>query len=223
METVRVKIDFVTSDSDGRSWKLILVEGPWNPPDSPVQLALLAKRISNTIEAALTGQIAARYPDSAGHAMTIQVDSYDTPRQQVDALIAQARARVEASADIQAQFKRREFVSALEFEHNWFDWQEEFDKREGPRKRGILRRIRSWFGLSTLGVHRLRRLHRLWLATPRRSKTGAGVGRATTRSSEPIKICGSLDRVVARPTSGLRPRAWRAGLANAFAFNLWNR
>lgn len=146
METVRVKIDLVTSDSDGRSWRLVLVEGPWDPPDSPMQLALLAQRISDTVAAALTGQIAARYPDSAGHAMTIQVDSYDTPRQLVDALIAQARAKVEASADIQAQLKRREFISALEFEHHWFDWQEEFDKREGTRRGGILHRLRSWFG-----------------------------------------------------------------------------
>ena len=147
METIHVKIDFVTSADEGRRWYLVLVEGPWESPDRLSELDRLAKRIADTATAVLTGQIARLYPESVGQAVTIHVDSYDTPRAEVDAIIARARATVESSPEIQAQLQSQEFASALEFEHQWFDWQEEHDKREGPRKRGILERMRSWVGL----------------------------------------------------------------------------
>ncbi len=143
METIELRIDLVTEERDG-SCRLILVEGPWDPPDNPADLQRLAKRLADCLTAAINGHVTKRYPEFEGRVLTIQLDSYDTPKAEVDSIIAALKASIATSPGIQSQIAEFPHFSAIQFEHNWIDFAAEFERRERARKPGTFKKLITW-------------------------------------------------------------------------------
>jgi hypothetical protein len=140
-ETISVHIDFVVEDRDG-SYRLVLVEGPWEDPHDPHQLARLQKRVADCITAAINGHLAARYPTTDGRPLVIQIDSYDTPKERVDEMLATFQRQIEMSEDIQECIRTRRHVAGISLAHNWMDFDAEFARRSKLQERpGFFRRV----------------------------------------------------------------------------------
>jgi hypothetical protein len=76
-------VDFVARGVEPDEWRLVLVEqGPWHG-DTDTELSRLQTRLYDCIDAALDGQLAAKYPESRGKRVVIQVDGYELPAEEV--------------------------------------------------------------------------------------------------------------------------------------------
>lgn len=143
-EAIQVKIDLVTKLPEG-GCKLVLVEtGPWDDGEKEQQLQRLGQRISDCVTAVLNGHVAERYPATMGEPTTIQVDSYDTPRLDVDILVAKMQNALNASKEIQQQLRTARFTPSIRITHHWADFAAELAKREGAQKRGLWQRLKRW-------------------------------------------------------------------------------
>jgi hypothetical protein len=141
-----VKIDLVTKPAEG-GYKLILVEvGPWKEEGKEQNLRRLGQRISDCATTVLNGVVVQRYPATMGEPITIQVDSYDTPRLDVDILVAKLQNAINASDEIQQQLRAARFTPAIRVTHHWADFATELSKREAAQKGGLWQRLRSWGG-----------------------------------------------------------------------------
>lgn len=146
MPNIEVKIDLVTRLAEG-GCKLILVEfGPWNGDEKQQNLRRLGQRISDCVTAALNGLVAQRYPATMGEPITIQVDSYDTPRLDVDILVARLQNAFNASEEIQQQLRMARFTPAIRVTHHWADSATELGKREVAGRSGLWQRFKAWGG-----------------------------------------------------------------------------
>ena len=66
---------------------MVLVEqGPWSGPVED-HLHSLQARLYGCLEAALDGQVAAKFPQSKGLTFVIQVDCYDLPPSRIEDLV----------------------------------------------------------------------------------------------------------------------------------------
>jgi hypothetical protein len=145
METVQVKIDLVTKLPDG-GCTLVLVEmGPWTGEEKNQNLQRLGQRIADCVTAVINGHVAQRYP--AGAPVTIQVDSYDTPRLDIDILLAKMQNAFNDSPEIQEQLRSARFASAILLKHHWSDVASELAKRRPTRR--LWRWLKQLVGLGT--------------------------------------------------------------------------
>lgn len=141
--SIQTKIDLITKLPDG-GCKLVLVEvGPWSDEEKDQKLHRLEQRICDCVTAVMNGMVAERYPETLGRAVTIQVDSYDTPRWDVEKLLARLQNTVNTSAEIQQQLKSGRFTSSILLMHHWVDAEAELAKREAAQKRGWWQRLRQ--------------------------------------------------------------------------------
>jgi len=146
-KTVQVKIDLITMLPDG-GCKLIFVEtGPWGDDEKEQQLQRLGQRISDCVTAVHNGIVAERYPATMGQIITIQVDSYDTPRLDVDILVAKLQNSIGASEEIQQPLRAGRFTPAIRLTHRWVDTATELAKREAAPKDRLWQRLKGWFRL----------------------------------------------------------------------------
>jgi hypothetical protein len=98
-----VTIDFVAFDPELDAWLLVLVEpGPWTEATVERRLTALQSRLYGCLEAALEGQMAERFPESAGHKVIVRVDCYDcygTARDEVNAFVQRFSTGIRDMAD----------------------------------------------------------------------------------------------------------------------------
>ena len=106
MEAAQVRIDLVTKRPDGGCTLVLVETWPWTSDKKTQGLQRLAKRITDCTSAVINGHVAARYPVTMGAPVTIQVDSYDTPRLDVDILLAKMKNAFDKSPDIQEELRR---------------------------------------------------------------------------------------------------------------------
>jgi hypothetical protein len=145
MESVQVKIDLVTKRPDG-GCTLILVEmGPWTAEQTNQNMQRLGNRIASCISAVINGYITHRYPATMGVPLTIQVDSYDTPRLEVDILLAKMQNDFDKSPEIQEELRSGRFTSAIFLRHRWSDFASELAKRRPSHR--FWHRLKRLFGL----------------------------------------------------------------------------
>src|SRR5207247_7552558 len=71
----------------------------------------LGKRIAGCVSAVIKGHVARRYPATIGVPLTIQVDSYDTPRLEVDILLAKMQNEFDKSPETQEELRSGRFTS----------------------------------------------------------------------------------------------------------------
>jgi hypothetical protein len=145
MESNQVKIDLVTKRPDGGCTLVLVETGPRIGEQKNQNMQRLGNRIASCVSAVINGHVARRYPATMGVPLTIQVDSYDTPRLEVDILLAKMQNEFDKSPEIQEELRSGRFTSAILVRHRWCDFASELAKRRPSH--------RFW--------HRLKRLFRL--------------------------------------------------------------
>jgi len=149
MESNQVKIDLVTKQPEGDCTLVLVETGPWIGEQKNQDMQRLGNRIASCVSAVINGHVARWYPATMGVPLTIQVDSYDTPRLEVDILLAKMQNDFDKSPEIQEELRSGRLTSVILLRHRWFDFAGELAKRRPSQ--------RFW--------HRLKRL--LGLGVPR--------------------------------------------------------
>jgi hypothetical protein len=115
----RVTVDFIARDPDLSRWQMVLVEqGPWPSDSVNDQLQRLQLRLYECVDAALDGQLAARYPDSASKRLVIRIDGYNLPEQEVRSFFDRFSAGIFETSSYKQALASNSFVSQILFELN---------------------------------------------------------------------------------------------------------
>src|SRR6266576_2836697 len=111
-----------------------------------VKIDLVTKGpVAGCVSAVINGHVARRYPATIGVPLTIQVDSYDTPRLEVDILLAKMQNEFDKSPEIQEELRSGRFTSAILLRHRWSDFASELMKRRPSHK--FWQRLKRLFGV----------------------------------------------------------------------------
>lgn len=112
---VHVKLDLVTERADGTFVMYLVEEGPWtSEPTTP--LRSIQDRLYDYFDVAVDGHLARLYPESAGRAVVIRVDAYDTPPGQVAGLVQHFSEVLASSAEYQDAIRRSPHIASLALE-----------------------------------------------------------------------------------------------------------
>lgn len=112
-----VTVDLVTNTEDQSTWRLILVEqGPWDGNDPSAQLRRVQDRLYNSIDAAIDGQLAERFPESLGKRVIIRLEGYNLPSQAVQSFFTSFSSQVLALPDYASALNNSRYVSDISFE-----------------------------------------------------------------------------------------------------------
>lgn len=107
-------VDLVTEDAANNEYVLYLVEeGPWEPGALQDRLKKIQDRLYNAFDAAVDGHLAAKFPDSKGRNVRIQVDIHGETPPDIESLVARFDNHVKSDADYQREIQRNEFIAAL--------------------------------------------------------------------------------------------------------------
>ena len=116
MGTVNTTVDFIARGSTPEEWKMVLVEsGPWRGA-MDLHLRNLQERLYGCVDAALDGQLAERFPESAGKSVVIQLDCYDLPKNEVQAFFSAFSKGVFSIADYRVALAESRFVKGISFD-----------------------------------------------------------------------------------------------------------
>lgn len=108
-------VDFVAHGDTPDEWKMVLVEqGPWTGPVE-AQLGRLQDRLYGTVDAALDGKLAEKFPDSKGKKVVIELHGYNLPQPEVAEFFARFSEGVFSTPDYRAALKRNDFVRDVSF------------------------------------------------------------------------------------------------------------
>lgn len=111
-------IDFVARGASPDEWKVVLVErGPWELPPTQ-QLLGLQDRLYDSVDAVLDGKLAETFPETKGGRITVQLDCYDLPDQEVREFFSRFSAGVFEIPDYRNALKNSQYVQSISFELN---------------------------------------------------------------------------------------------------------
>jgi hypothetical protein len=111
-----VTIDFVAFDDEQDACLLVLVEqGPW-AGSVEEHLSALQDRLYGSLEAALDGQLAERFPKAANKKVILRVDCYNLPRDAVDDFMERFSKGVREMAEYSPSSSK--WVRSFDFEVN---------------------------------------------------------------------------------------------------------
>src|SRR3979411_2657097 len=145
MESNQVKIDLVTTRPTDRHTLVLVETGPWTEEQKNQNMQRLGNRIAGCVSAVINGHVARRYPATIGVPLTIQVDSYDTPRLEVDILLAKMQNEFDRSPEIQEELRSGRLTSAILLRHRWSDFASELAKRRPSHR--FWHHLKRLFGL----------------------------------------------------------------------------
>jgi hypothetical protein len=112
-------VDFVARGATPDEWKMVLVEqGPWTGPIEN-ELRRLQERLYGTVDAALDGQLAEKFPESMGKKLIVQLDGYNLPQAEVSEFFARFSKGVFSTADYRQALTNSRFVKGITFELNF--------------------------------------------------------------------------------------------------------
>jgi len=111
-------VDFVARGDTVDEWRMVLVEeGPWPPPFDD-EMRRLQTRLYDCIDAALDGQLAAKFPETQGKRVVIQLDGYRLPIDEVKSFFGRFAAGALASDQYRKALVSCPYVTAVSFELN---------------------------------------------------------------------------------------------------------
>lgn len=114
-----VTVDFVARELPHGGWGMVLVEqGPWEQQQIESNLRRLQERLYNCIDAAIDGNFAELYPDSAGKPVLIRLDAYNIPEAEVREFFERFSGAVLQIPDYVTALKTSSIVPSIEFELN---------------------------------------------------------------------------------------------------------
>jgi len=106
-----VTIDFIIRDP----WRMVLVEqGPWE--DVQANLQRIQSRLYACLDAAIDGQLAEQFPDSIGAHVTLQLECYSLPQEQVSSFFEAFSAGALEAPDYKEALRASTFVSSIDFQ-----------------------------------------------------------------------------------------------------------
>jgi hypothetical protein len=109
-------VDFVAKGDSPDEWKMVLVEeGPWSGSIAD-RLRRIQERMYGCIDAALDGQLAARFPDSKGKRVIVQLDCYNVPRVEVEDFFQCFSSEVLSLDDYRQALEHSAFVQGIGFD-----------------------------------------------------------------------------------------------------------
>lgn len=109
-------VDFVARGDTPDEWKMVLVEeGPWTGPVSD-QLRRIQDRLYGCLDAALDGQLAEKFPESAGKKIVIRLDCYNVPKAEVSDFFSKFSEGVLSLPDYKNALGQNSQVAGIEFE-----------------------------------------------------------------------------------------------------------
>lgn len=111
-----IKVDLITEDPLSDEFVLYLVEdGPWptREVDWKSRLSSIQNRILSAADVAIDGLLAFKYPDAAGKAVRIQVDSPSGTPVQVENLICALERFLREDASYAAAIKESAHIRNL--------------------------------------------------------------------------------------------------------------
>jgi hypothetical protein len=112
-------VDFVAKGVNDDEWRMVLVEeGPWKSPLLEDELRRLQNRLYDCIDAAIDGQLAERFPQTARKRLVIQVDGYHLPEADVRDFFDRFTAGVLATPDYRKAMLESPYVADIAFELN---------------------------------------------------------------------------------------------------------
>jgi hypothetical protein len=109
-------IDLITETPETGEFALILVEdGPWPESDADWNecLSRIQSRIYGAVDIAIDGHLAAKYPDSKGRAVRVQVDSPNGLPSALAKLVAKMKVHFEADGEYKNAITQSPFIQGL--------------------------------------------------------------------------------------------------------------
>ena len=109
-------IDLITETSETGEFALILVEdGPWPEDDTEWTrcLSRIQSRIYDAVDVAIDGHLAAKYPDSKGRAVRVQIDSPNGLPSALAKLVAKMKAHFETDGEYSNAIRQSPFFQGL--------------------------------------------------------------------------------------------------------------
>lgn len=114
-------VDFVAQGSTEDEWRMVLVEeGPWRPPFEG-ELRRLQNRLYECVDAAIDGQLAERFPQTARKRLVVQVDGYQLPKVEVRDFFNRFVSGALAAPDYRKALAESPYVAEIAFELNLED------------------------------------------------------------------------------------------------------
>lgn len=118
-KTHKVTIDLVTEHPETGDFVMVAVEeGPWSPEEVLTQLQRLQDRLYDFVDAAIDGYLAAEFPESKGRNVTIRLDCYNIPEEQVAPFFRRFEEKIEQSEEVNEVIRSLSNVSRLRLELN---------------------------------------------------------------------------------------------------------
>lgn len=109
-------IDLITETPETGEFALILVEdGPWPEDDADWNqcLSRIQSRIYDAVDVAIDGHLAAKYPDSKGRAVRVQIDSPNGLPFALSKLVAKMKAHFETNGEYSNAIRQSPFFRGL--------------------------------------------------------------------------------------------------------------
>jgi hypothetical protein len=111
-------IDLITEQKDGNFVVVAVEQGPWAPDEIMHELRRIQDRLYDLVDVVVDGHLAIRYPNAKGKAVTIRLDCYNTPKEQVTEFFQRFVATISNSEEITETIRTKGFITKLEFEIN---------------------------------------------------------------------------------------------------------
>lgn len=112
----RTSIDLITENPKTDEFALILVEdGPWPTSDTawPEYLRRIQGRIYDAIDVAVDGHLAAKYPDSRGKPVRVEVNCPSGVPPALATLVGEIRAYIAADGEYSKAIAKSPFIQGL--------------------------------------------------------------------------------------------------------------
>jgi hypothetical protein len=106
-------VDLIVEDPVNNEFVLCLVEtGPWTEPVED-RLRNLQDRLYDSFDAIVDGLVAAKFPQSKGRRIRLQVDGHDDPPESVVELVRKFASHLKNNAEFQQAIIGSPFVETL--------------------------------------------------------------------------------------------------------------
>ena len=118
-ESQSVIVDFIAKGESESEWRMVLVEqGPLKCSINDF-LFKLQDRLYDTIDAAIDGKLAQKFPESQGKKIIIRLDCYDLPGSEIRSFFNAFSEGALNPDDYQRALENNQFVDGIGFEINF--------------------------------------------------------------------------------------------------------
>ena len=108
----KATVDLVTINNEKTECALYLVEnGPWE--NTMEKIKIIQERLYNTLDVAVDGLLADKYPESTGLKIRIQVDAYDNPPNDVPELVEKFNHFITSNDEYVRAVNNSKYISGL--------------------------------------------------------------------------------------------------------------